>query len=1664
MQEPSWATEALLDYVSAKVPFRELHPGMGQAVAERTILRKLSTKDGHILTPAEVRTGDPFVWETWGQVASRVAAGNCALVKDCPVDEYRLLRDGIANGSILMSGRHLQHGDLTQPGRTIEAFSNCLDGETELPTLEQGVAKLKDLVGQTVTIRSGDGTWRSAVIHHHGQQEVCRYRFSQKGMGSDRGVQYEVVATADHRWLLRDGSVTQNLQVGDDLLGATPGKDSCPIGVVHGLIFGDGSIQKSHRVHATGVVAQGREYVGIRVCKQDAVQTEIHQLLDAAGFSYTTPPHASGDRVYYLGRTPCLKDLPFTTDPSYIRGFLRGWWLADGSKTVEHAMEISTTRQDAVDWLMRHACYAGYVVTMCKRLDRAEGDGSFANGKPLFTIRLRESATYRVVSIDAVGIRDVYCPEEPVTGAFVLANGLLTGNCSSAATSFLSFYLLLNGSGVGRCFDDDICVVNWDYAPNIRCVLSEEHADFDYSAHESARDARHKYGTGKNVLWHEVADTREGWAKALEIWEAAAFQERHANKLLVLDFSKVRCKGSPIRGMQNRPASGPVPIMNAFEKAARIKGAGLEPWLQSLFVDHYFSECVLVGGARRAARSASKHWKDPGIFEFIRIKRAIEFQGLTPDQVKEFRKGRQVAGLPPVEGFLWSANNSIGVDPEFWELCKLSRKDERFNTPEAKHARKVIQVSTECSYGDGSGEPGALNLHRLVRNDEGMKGFEAGDFVGSPSYSVEPETKILLQKLAKRVSRKMYTYIPNPCQPAWATVLTPDGIKTFGDIDVGSVIWSGKRWTTVVDKWSSGVKPTFAYRTPAGTFHGTADHRVLCGGTRVRVGDAAGIDAAAMPNQPLDTVPRTYVIRDVSSTGDHEVFDITVDDPEHTYWTGGLLVSNCFEVTLLILGAFCIIASIVPLYAEGPGEAEQAVRATTRSLIRVNRMPAIYQKEVQRTNRIAVGLVGLHELAWARFGLTFYDLLDESKSQAFWDFIGMLRRAVADEAEKYSKQLGMPVPHTDTAIMPAGTIAKLRGLTEGAHLPPMKEYLRWVQFRNDDPLIKVYEQAGYPIKQLKTYDGTTIVGFPTSPAITEMMPSEKIVTAAQATPEEQYRWVQLLEKYWIIGVDAAGQVLQDRGNQVSFCLAGSKQHLVTTSAGLQRIETAVPSSTQNRYGESQQIIDTVVNGKCPVMRVRLKNGAEIIGTGDHKLLTVAEDLSFVWKAIRDISIRDVVVRRLGNPASPTKLAVLPPTPEAIRCDGRRGNLTAIKTPPYATCDFGEFLGMLMSDGCLYRNGVSLTTADKLVAEHFLALSHKLFGVTGTLKVSSINNVLQTPVNSRLLMRWLLCLGIPPYHDDNAIPEVILQSPPEVQLAFLRGYTLDGYVTSRTGLVRVCSTTSRIMAKDLAAMLWSLGLDASLGYAKGRPYFFSDTNKGLGRPQWTVRLGLDDSRRFAALAGFSQKEKTARASHAALPRMANQFNAVPAASFRQFARANRAKYTTAEWRVLRGFVKGTCERISLALVQRYFCDESFCQHLLDPMLRFTAVTSISDAGMAETFDLTVDVSHEYVANGVVVHNTLKYDPEVVDYKSFRDMYLKYQPTIKCCAVMPQEDVTSYEYQPEQPLPKAEYEQIVRGIRRDAIRHIGEDVGKEHIDCAGGVCPVNFEVGNKDRIGG
>ncbi len=545
-------------------------------------------------------------------------------------------------------------------------------------------------------------------------------------------------------------------------------------------------------------------------------------------------------------------------------------------------------------------------------------------------------------------------------------------NCSTSPTSFMKYLLLLNGSGVGRDYSDHTCLVDWSYMPDVVTVLSKAHPNY-MPKFRSLDEIQ--FNPEKDIV-HVIEDSREGWAKGIELLECMAYQKVFKGHRVIFDFSNVRREGSPIGGMQNRPASGPVDTMDTYLKVFSVKHLNYAPWKQALYIDHYLAENVLVGGARRSARMATKWYKDPDIEEFIAIKK---------------------------NGGLWTANMSVLVDRDFWKNASMENLSDQ--------SRLAVQVSM-AQYYNKSGEPGYINVDRLDHNAKGKAELHKNFSIGSKKYQPSAEASALYKDIIAATKKVPYYMITNPCS----------------------------------------------------------------------------------------------------------------------------------EIPLFIGGAFCVIGDLAPFHADSLSDIKEAGRLLVRALIRVNTMDSVYHMEVKRTNRIGISLTGIHEFAWKFFGVSFSDMVRTPMSEnveLFWNFLTELSEECREEAKAYSKELGLEVPHTLETIKPAGSVSKLFDLTEGCHLPSMKYYLRWVQFPTGSPLVEQYRDKGYPTRDLKIYENTTIVGFPTKPLINKVMPADKITVAGEASMENQYRYLQLLEEYWIRAKVRKSEI---QGNQISYTLKYDPYH------------------------------------------------------------------------------------------------------------------------------------------------------------------------------------------------------------------------------------------------------------------------------------------------------------------------------------------------------------------------------------------------------------------------------------------------------------------------------------------------------------------------------------------
>lgn len=219
-----------------------------------------------------------------------------------------------------------------------------------------------------------------------------------------------------------------------------------------------------------------------------------------------------------------------------------------------------------------------------------------------------------------------------------------------------------------------------------------------------------------------------------------------------------------------------------------------------------------------------------------------------PNEKRKMRKGAQMGILSVwhpeiedfidaklVEGRLTKFNISVGITDGFMHAVN---KDLSWNLkfPDTYHKDYEKKWKGDINAWEKEGLP--VVIYKTVsarylwekimrstytRNDPGILFLDLANKLNPLSYAENIQTC-------------------NPCQPGWATVLTPNGISMFDNISVGDTIWSGTQWTQVIKKVCTGVKPIYAFRTTAGTFYGTENHRIVSDGKKIEVKDAESID------------------------------------------------------------------------------------------------------------------------------------------------------------------------------------------------------------------------------------------------------------------------------------------------------------------------------------------------------------------------------------------------------------------------------------------------------------------------------------------------------------------------------------------------------------------------------------------------------------------------------------------------------------------------------------------------------------------------------------------------------------------------------------------------------------------------------------------------------
>ena len=294
---------------------------------------------------------------------------------------------------------------------------NCFHGD-EFFITENGPKQFRSFnEGDTVTVLDLNGEEREATVHCYGDQALNEVELTTR-----TGFTKTVRVTPNHRWVLKDGSVTTSLKEGD-VLTLTKNHTSYEItnkddakAWCYGFIVGDGVDNRGYtHVRLCGKKAQYKDYFTLAGFSVNKIKDSEDFLACCKGIS--KQEFLSGSAWRYLNNRQ--KSLVF-----------KGYYTADGN----HDRNSITTTDDRVANMIRDLSdFAGYYIQHEDEEVRSTNykeNARFINFK--FLTETKDGYGWKVKSIKPYmsgALKKVYCVEEPVTHTFTLANGVVTGNC-----------------------------------------------------------------------------------------------------------------------------------------------------------------------------------------------------------------------------------------------------------------------------------------------------------------------------------------------------------------------------------------------------------------------------------------------------------------------------------------------------------------------------------------------------------------------------------------------------------------------------------------------------------------------------------------------------------------------------------------------------------------------------------------------------------------------------------------------------------------------------------------------------------------------------------------------------------------------------------------------------------------------------------------------------------------------------------------------------------------------------------------------------------------------------------------------------------------------------------------------------------------------------------
>ncbi|MCC5602789.1 replicative DNA helicase [Nostoc favosum] len=395
-------------------------------------------------------------------------------------------------------------------------------------------------------------------------------------------------------------------------------------------------------------------------------------------------------------------------------------------------------------------------------------------------------------------------------------------------------------------------------------------------------------------------------------------------------------------------------------------------------------------------------------------------------------------------------------------------------------------------------------------------------------------------------------------------------------------------------------------------------------------------------------------------------------------------------------------------------------------------------------------------------------------------------------------------------------------------------------------------------------------------------------------------------------------------------------------------------------------------GIKPLFTLTTRLGRKIRATGNHKFLTING-----WKRLDEL------------------------TPKQHLCLPRH-----LPSPGKQTMTYAEvaLLGHLIGDGCtLHSLAIQYTTREIDLAQNVAFLATEVFGDSIVPRISPERGWYQVYLSAAQnlthrvrnpIAKWLDSLGIFGLRSyEKFVPQELFSQPQESIGCFLRHlWSTDGCIKLVAGKnlrpIAYYATSSQRLAFDIQTLLLRLGINATLRtvpqVGKGRNQYHVIITGKPDLQLFIIHVGAVGEYKLRSLQDIFQHLENSihNPNRDVIPKDVWKIEVVPA--------MRAIGFTT---RILQAsigvsFCGSTLYKVNLsrerALKVGNIVQSSKLVTLAKSDVYWDEILSIEYSGEEEVFDLTVPGLHNFVANNIIVHNSIEQDADLV-IMLYRDEY-------------------------------------------------------------------------------